>query len=92
MWKLMNAILLSCREATRIAAEKAFRKLGLREKVQLKMHKTVCHYCRKFDEQNEFIDLAVHRHIEKNQNNPNVSLPEDHKVKIQAIINQSISK
>lgn len=56
---LMDKILLSCKEATRLITLRSYRKLKFRERLQVKMHTTMCHPCRKFGNQSKYIDHAV---------------------------------
>ncbi|MFB6343465.1 hypothetical protein ACE1ET_17205 [Saccharicrinis sp. FJH62] len=79
MGEWMNKIMLTCLEATKLTVQKSFRKLSFTEKLQLKMHHTVCHACRKFDSQNTFIDHAVKTYIESTEKNNDLKLSDRRK-------------
>ncbi|MGB0977853.1 MAG: hypothetical protein ACPGVV_00585 [Croceimicrobium sp.] len=58
--KLMQAIILSCREASTLIQKNEAGTLGLIEGVQLKLHLSICKLCRQYEKQsarlNEFLD------------------------------------
>lgn len=61
----MQKIFLSCLKATQLIEKKFYVKLKLSEKLQLKLHKTMCKACSNFDKQSSFIENAF-----KNQTEP----------------------
>lgn len=54
----MQKIFLSCLKATQLIEKKFYVKLKLSEKLQLKLHKTMCKACSNFDKQSAFIENA----------------------------------
>jgi len=54
-------LMLTCREATRLASEGLDRELGFGERVALRMHLAICRGCTTFDRQMKFLREAVTR-------------------------------
>ncbi len=52
-------IMLSCREASRLMSEGLDRKLGLRERLALRMHVAICAGCTRVEKQLAFLRRAV---------------------------------
>lgn len=86
MWDWMNKILLTCMDATKITVRKSFHALSFKEKLQLRLHHMVCHACRKFDSQNEFIDHAMEQHYKVQSEDQNLKLSTERKKAIQEVI------
>lgn len=59
MKKLMHFLLLSCAKATELIEKKMYFKLGFKEKIQLKAHKTMCSACTLYEKQSELLDKAL---------------------------------
>ncbi len=57
--KLMQKIMLSCKQATFFSSVKNFRKLNSLNRVQLKLHLMACKNCYKFDKQSQIIDKKL---------------------------------
>jgi hypothetical protein len=55
--------MLSCKKATELIEKKLLTKLSFREKVQLKMHKTLCDACTSYEKQSKLMDELLSRHI-----------------------------
>lgn len=89
MWGLMNKILLSCMDATKLSVQKSFRVLSLREKLQLNMHHKMCHACRKFDSQNVFIDHALKKYYAAESSNEEKELSQPVKDTLTQAIKES---
>lgn len=51
--------MLTCKKSTELISVKRYRKLSLRERMQLKIHLMTCSACRKFEVQSDFIDQAL---------------------------------
>ena len=90
MWQWMNKIMLTCLEATKLTVQKSFRELSYTERLQLKMHHSICHACRKFDSQSTFIDHAVKNFYDKAQNNSELKLSGDRKKTISDAIDRKM--
>jgi thioredoxin-related protein len=56
MRKLMNLLMLSCKQASFLADKKSISPLTRKEKVMLAMHKSMCKYCTAFEKQSMAID------------------------------------
>jgi len=59
MKKLMHILFLSCLKATELIEKKMHFKLSVVEKLQLKVHKSMCDACRNYEKQNYFIEKAI---------------------------------
>jgi len=59
MKKLMHILFLSCLKATELIEKKMHFKLSIVEKLQLKVHKSMCDACRNYEKQNYFIEKAI---------------------------------
>jgi len=65
MKKVMHILFLSCRKATEIIEKKLRFKLSMIEKMQLKMHKTMCNACTRYEKQSELIEKGIAKSKEK---------------------------
>lgn len=63
MKKLMNYLMLSCKKATELIEKRTLVRLSFREKVQLRMHKSMCDACTAYEKQSRKIDELLHKHI-----------------------------
>ena len=61
MKKLMHTLLLSCLKATELIEKKFHFKLSFRERLQLKMHKSMCKACRMYEKQSSVLNEALMR-------------------------------
>lgn len=86
----MNKIMLTCLQATKLTTQRSFRNLSIMEKLQLKMHHSVCHACRKFDSQNIYIDHAVKNHFSIIENKSELKLSDERKNNISQVIDSSL--
>jgi len=59
----MNLVMLSCKKATELIEKKSVINLSFKEKVQLRMHKSMCDACTAYEKQSKAIDEALHMHI-----------------------------
>ena len=59
MKKIMNKLLLSCLRATELIEKKLNFKLSVKEKLQLRMHKTMCSACSNYEKQSIFLDKGI---------------------------------
>lgn len=62
---MMNFLMLSCKKATELIEKKSLFKLTLAEKVQLRMHISVCDACKDFEKQSGMLDTAIRYHYVK---------------------------
>jgi len=56
---MLNKLMISCREASRLISEKLDRKLSLNERVMLKMHVTMCSVCKHVQYQLEALRKVI---------------------------------
>ena len=63
MKKLMNYLMLSCRKASALIDKKAETKITLKEKIQLKLHTSMCDACTAYLKQSQIINDALHKHL-----------------------------
>lgn len=59
MKKLMHILFLSCLKATELIEKKMHFKLSISEKLQLRMHKSMCNACSNYEKQNFLIEKAL---------------------------------
>lgn len=57
--------MISCKEASRLASEKLERPLGLRERLQLRLHLAYCAGCRQMDRQFAFLRDASRNWLDR---------------------------
>lgn len=61
MKKLMNALMLSCRDATGVLEKKRHCGLAKMERLKLKVHLSVCRDCSNYAKQTAVIDRLLNR-------------------------------
>lgn len=61
MRKLMIAIMLSCRKATELIEKKRHCGLEGKERLQLKMHLSMCRFCSNYAKQTGLIDRLLNQ-------------------------------
>lgn len=54
-------ILLTCRDVSRLVSQGLDRRLGLGERVRLRVHLAICEGCTNFKRQMDFLRLAVRK-------------------------------
>ncbi|MAE07864.1 MAG: hypothetical protein CL661_03790 [Bacteroidetes bacterium] len=59
MKKIMHILFLSCLKATELLEKKLYFKLSLKEKLQLRMHKSMCEACSNYQKQSILIEKAI---------------------------------
>jgi hypothetical protein len=57
----MKAMMLSCREATRLVSQGLDRELGFAERVKQRVHLAICDGCTHFRDQMKFLHEALAR-------------------------------
>ncbi len=87
----MDAIMLSCEEATYLITKSEMTKVGCIKRMQLKMHLAGCELCRRFKIQSDFIDenLVNLENLKLNNASPNRELPKEKKEELQKICDQA---
>jgi len=55
--------MLSCKKATELIEKRSLIRLSFREKVQLRLHKSMCDACTAYEKQSKKIDELLHNHI-----------------------------
>ncbi|HXV32006.1 MAG TPA: zf-HC2 domain-containing protein [Sinorhizobium sp.] len=58
---------LTCKDASRLLSEAQERRLGLRERLTLRLHLMVCTGCDNFRKQLEFIGTAIGRYRRRDE-------------------------
>ena len=59
MKKLVHIFMLSCKKATELIEKKLHTNLSGRERLQLRLHKTICDACTLYEKQVVFLDKAL---------------------------------
>lgn len=67
MKKIMHILFLSCLKATELIEKKFHFKLSAKEKLQLKLHKTMCKACTNYEKQSKLIEKGISS-LEKTRN------------------------
>jgi len=57
--------MLSCREVSKLLSEGRERRLGLWERISLKLHLMMCGGCNNFRKQLDFIGIAIRRYRDR---------------------------
>ena len=66
MKKLMNVLMLSCKKASGLIEKKLHFSLSSVERVQLKMHTSMCEMCRSYQNQSEGFDELLNNQVNLN--------------------------
>lgn len=87
----MDAIMLSCEDATYLITKSEMTKVGCVKRMQLKMHLAGCELCRRFKIQSDFIDQNLDNLESLKLNNQNFKkeLPEEKKEELQKLCSQA---
>jgi len=78
--------MITCKQATQLISEQLDRDLGLWQRFSLKLHLFLCHYCRKYARQLNFLRGAstqLDQHIESNEQH---TLSSESKQKMKTVI------
>jgi len=59
MKNIMNILMLSCKKATELIEKRLATRLSAIEKIQLKMHTTVCSQCSTYEKQSDIIEKRI---------------------------------
>lgn len=91
MMKLMQLIILSCKQATFYSSIKNFKKLNLFRRIQLKLHLSMCENCHEFDHQSKIIDKSLASFGSNGLQNSEEVLSEEKIMELKSTINQHIN-
>lgn len=64
---MMSLIMLSCKKATLLIEKKLSTNLSFKEKIQLKMHTSLCKACSNYEQQGEIIDELLQQQIQDDE-------------------------
>ncbi|NOR75285.1 MAG: hypothetical protein GQ525_09005 [Draconibacterium sp.] len=92
MMRLMQIIILSCKQATFYSSIKNFKKINLIRRIQLKLHLLMCDSCHEFDHQSNIIDQSLVNFSKTNQIISEKNLSEEKKSQIKATVNQHLNQ
>jgi len=59
--------MLTCRQASRLLSDSRDRKLGLGERITLRLHLTICDGCTQFDRQLDVIRQVLRRYRDRDE-------------------------
>ena len=59
MTKIMHMLFLSCLKASQLIEKKIHFGLSFKEKIQLKLHKTMCDACSRYERQSELLEKGI---------------------------------
>jgi hypothetical protein len=59
MKKLKNILFLSCKKASELIEKKIHFRLSFLEEIRLKIHKSMCDACTKYEKQSTFLEKAI---------------------------------
>lgn len=91
MMKLMDKMILSCKQATFYCSVKNFKKIGWLKKIQLKIHLKMCRDCFLFNQQSELIDKTIEKFNTTCPNSNTPNLTPEKKSNLKATVNKGIS-
>ena len=66
MKKIMHLLFLSCLKASELIEKDFHIKLGFKERLQLKLHKTMCSTCNRYSKQSATIEKGI-RDLQKTE-------------------------
>lgn len=84
--KIMNMMVNSCKKTTALIDKQLLTSLTVKEKMQLKVHTSMCKTCNAYEHQSKLIDKIIGKWFTENPV-VNVKLPEEIKFKIIEDIN-----
>jgi len=65
MKKIMHLLFLSCLRATELIEKQFHFKLSFSERLQLKVHKSMCKACTNYEKQSTVLEHGIHEHLKK---------------------------
>ncbi len=84
---VMKILMLSCKEAAALSSKKSFEPLTFKESLQFKMHTSVCKACKAFSKQNELLDSAIEKALNKDRIET-IQLSDNQRVKIKKSLSE----
>ncbi len=69
--KLIQPIILSCEQASAFIQKKEGNELGFVDSMRLKMHLTICAFCRQYAKQSEKLNEFIDEHFGKGKTSDN---------------------
>ena len=91
MMRLMDKIMLSCKQATFFSSIKNYKKLKFMQKIQLRMHLSMCQGCKEFDRQSQIIDDSLSEIQKEGYMQSEETLAQEKKSQINSIVNQRLN-
>lgn len=88
MQKIMNRLVSSCKKTTALIDKQFLTPLTPKEKMQLKVHKSMCKTCTAYEHQSKVIDTLINK-LFNGEPKTNVKLPEEKKNTILESIKKS---
>ena len=67
MKRLVNILLLSCKKATELIEKREFIPLSYKEKLQLRLHTSMCKACKSYEKQSDTLEKALSDWVKKNE-------------------------
>lgn len=67
MKKLSHILFLSCLKASELIEKNLHFRLSFTEKLQLKVHKSMCSACRLYEEHSDIIEQGIARHFKEKE-------------------------
>lgn len=83
---MMSLIMLSCKKATLLIEKKLSTNLSIKEKIELKMHTSLCKACANYEQQGEIIDELLQKQIQDDE----TIIDEEHIISNQELKNRII--
>ena len=77
----MNLLMLSCKKATELIEKRSVVGLSVRERIQLKIHTSMCTACKAYEGQSQTIDLALDEFTKVKEQN-HITLSEEARSRI----------
>lgn len=74
--------MLSCERASQLMSQSLDRKLLLGERFSLRFHLMMCRFCRRFGQQLALIRAVIRRFVSETEQNENIRLSEEARVRI----------
>jgi len=81
MQKVMRILLKTCKKTAELIDKQMLISLTLKEKVQLKAHKSICRNCKAYEKQSKLVDVLISKHFADSYNK-HANLDEEKKFQI----------
>ncbi len=75
MMRLMVRVMPSCRDVSQLISEGMDRHLPLRKRLSLRLHVSMCKYCRRYEKQLHYLHEGVDHYADPEKNTVEKSLP-----------------